>query len=92
MGTDEASRSAESLVRANQVKAVVGAIRQGSRPRVGDVLEHTLDRRFEPFARSWTRNPRLDRYAFQVEPWHLAEADRFTGAAGMVDGLEVFRP
>jgi hypothetical protein len=52
----------------SQVQAVAEALAQGRRPAVGDLMEHTLD------AASRVKDPRLNRYQFTVEYWHLCEA------------------
>lgn len=75
MGNDEVCREVELAVRRGQVRAVVSAIQQGRRPRVGDILEHTIDVGPHQRNHGWVHSSRLDTYEFQVEMWHLDEAD-----------------
>lgn len=83
MSNEELRSEVERLVRRKQVAAVVDAIQQGWRPHAGDVLEHTLERPVGSTRQEWGRNPHLDRYAFEVEAWHLAEADRLAAEGGL---------
>ena len=84
MSTDELRCEVEFILRRSQVNAVVRSIQEGHRPRVGEVLEHTLERPFGSSTRSWTRDPRLDRYEFEVEAWHLAEAEAESTGCGVL--------
>ena len=59
-----------NAVAQSQVRAVAEALARGGCPNVGDVMEHTLG------DVSRMRNPRLNRYQFTVEYWHLYEARR----------------
>ena len=75
MDKDELCREVERAVRRSQVDAVMRAIERGHRPRVGELLEHTFDLSPATPRRGWTHNARLTKYEFEVEPWHLAEAE-----------------
>lgn len=86
MSNDELESELRRIVRWSQVNAVVRAIRHGRRPRVGEVLDHTLEfPDHHPNARSardWAHSRRHDVYQFEVEPWQLEEADRLASGSG----------
>lgn len=70
----ELSNQVEQIVRRSEVRAVAQAMENGVEPRVGDVLDYTVD-----FPGASKSNGRSRAYRFSVEAWHLAAAVAMLG-------------
>jgi hypothetical protein len=65
----------ERIARRSEVQAVAQAMKNGGEPRVGDVLDYTVD-----FPGPMRRlKARSKPYRFSVEAWHLAAAAALMG-------------
>ena len=66
----ELRNQVEQIIRRSEVRAVAQAMKSGGRPRIGDVLDYTID---VPGLAKPSRS-RSSTYRFSVEAWHLSEA------------------